>query len=95
MLLGPRAILQHRPGEVLRPRRHGVEEERLLDVHERRHPVAGERYPPLRQTVHLAGDLVHGEHHLVAHVLRQRIVLVLAHERRLVLELQIHGVLQG
>ena len=94
MLVGPRAVVDHRPGEIIIPRNHHVEQKRLLHVDEHRELVAGNRHFLMRQPVHFPGDLVHGEDAVILSVLRQRIVLILRLERRLVLQLQIHGVLK-
>ena len=94
-LVWPRAVVDHAAREVVVPRAHDVEEKRLLHVDEHRDVVRRDGHAALGVSVQVVHDPVHGELLLGAQVLRQRVVLILGPERRLVRELQVHRVLDG
>jgi hypothetical protein len=87
------AIVEDVAGEVILPGGHNVEEQAGLHVDEHRDVVAADRHLAALHAVELARDLVCGELVRLGGFLWQRLVLVLGEERRLVLKLQVHRVL--
>ena len=94
-LVGPGPVVDDIACEVVVPGAHDVEEQRLLHVDEHREAVAGrgKRLPSV--AVELVDHRVDRELLLGPEVFGQRFVLVLRPEGHLVLQLEVHRVLDG
>lgn len=95
VLLGVCAVVDDVAGEVGLPRGHHVEQHLLLHVDEGRQVLALHRHLAAAAAVGLAGDVVGVERLGLARLLDQRLVLILSPESGLILEIQIHGMLDG
>ena len=92
-LVRPRPVVDHIAGEVIVPCAHHIEKKRLLHVDEHRKVIRRDRNAPLGVSVQFVGDAIDRELLLRPQVLRQRIVLVFRPKCSLVLEFEVHRVL--
>ncbi|MPM18994.1 hypothetical protein SDC9_65412 [bioreactor metagenome] len=94
MLIGIRAVIDHRAGEILRPCDYDIKKQSLLYIDEHCELVAGQRNSLLAQPVDFGADFINRQHGIILGVFRQGIVLILAGESCLILKFQVHRVLK-
>ena len=95
MLIGPSSVLNNRTAEIFRPGGDCIKQKRFLNINKCRYPVTLQWDASLFQSVDFTGDFINREHDIIAHIFRQRFILIFTHKCRFILELQIHSVLQS